>query len=37
MTQSLGAPLGALLILVSIKTLLDLIAHWAEHKKTILK
>jgi hypothetical protein len=37
LAQSLGAPLGALLTLVSIKTLLDLIAHWAEHKKIILK
>ncbi len=31
--QSHGEPLGALLVLVALKTLIDLVSHWLEHKK----
>ncbi len=33
LAEHLGAPLGALLVLVGLKTLIDLFAHWLEHKK----
>lgn len=33
LAASLGSPLGALLVLVGLKTLIDLIAHWLERKK----
>jgi hypothetical protein len=33
LAASLGAPLGALLVLVGLKTVIDLIAHWLERKK----
>lgn len=33
LAASLGAPLGALLVLVGLKTVIDLVAHWLEHRK----
>jgi hypothetical protein len=33
LAASLGAPLGALLVLVGLKTVIDLIAHWLERRK----
>jgi hypothetical protein len=33
LAQSMGSPLGALLVLVALKTLIDLGGHWLEHKK----
>lgn len=35
LAQSWGAPLGALLVLVALKTLIDLFSHWLEHKKYV--
>jgi hypothetical protein len=33
LAASLGMPLGALLVLVGLKTAIDLVAHWLERKK----
>jgi hypothetical protein len=33
LAQHMGSPLGALLVLVGLKTLIDLFSHWLEHKK----
>jgi len=33
LAQHLGSPLGALLVLVALKTLIDLGGHWLEHKR----
>jgi hypothetical protein len=33
LAASLGAPLGALLVLVGLKTVIDLFAHWLERRK----
>jgi len=33
LAQSMGSPLGTLLVLVALKTLIDLGGHWLEHKK----
>jgi len=35
LAQSQGAPLGALLVLMALKTLIDLVSHWLEHKKYV--
>ena len=33
LAQGMGSPVGALLVLVALKTLIDLGAHWLEHRK----
>ncbi len=33
LAQHMGSPLGALLVLVALKTLIDLGGHWLEHKR----
>ena len=37
LADSLGAPLGALILLIVLKTVIDLLAHLREHRKAQMR